>query len=133
MELAFIPWVFFCSYASHQCPSEGSGSGRTYSLILDLDIILVNITITIEITDWLGVLSLLTKHREGRGEHGSVLISITVMGIGGVDSLSLVDYWWVIHSRGCEKDIRFIIPRRDPMPPPPADPAPPLPWGALYW
>lgn len=90
MPLALIPWVFFCSYAYHQygCMKVGGGS---YSLVLDLDIVLVNITISIEITDVLGVLAFLTKHREGGREHGCVVISISGIGIGGVDSGTLVD------------------------------------------
>ena len=72
-------------------PVKKDGKAKTYSLVVDLDIVLVDITISIEITDVLGILAFLTKHREGGGEHGCVLISISGISIGGVDSGSLVD------------------------------------------
>jgi hypothetical protein len=62
-------------------------------LVLYFDVVLVNIAITIEITDILGRLTLVAEHREGRGEHGSVLVSVTVGCVGGVDRGALVDYW----------------------------------------
>lgn len=73
---------------STSSPTKGVGA---YSLVLDLDIVLVDITISIEITDVLGVLAFLPKHREGGREHGCVFISVTGIGVGSVDSGSLVD------------------------------------------
>jgi hypothetical protein len=62
-----------------------------YLLILDLEIVLVDITISVKIADALGVLTFLAKHRESGREHGSILVSVSLVSVGGIDSCSLVD------------------------------------------